>query len=198
MSGSRRRSKMNDTKRIILAITGATGMLYVSALLELLNRHHVEIYGIISRAGVQVLDLELGISPSDLHGIGRWLDVKDFSAPVASGSFPHHGMIVLPCTMGTLGAIASGAGRNLIHRAADVTLKERRPLLLAVRETPFSKIHLLNMLSVHENGGIICPAMPSFYLRPETLQDMARAYAVRLCDLLGLHVDTSLRWQGMG
>jgi 4-hydroxy-3-polyprenylbenzoate decarboxylase len=105
-------------------------------------------------------------------------------------------MVILPCTMGTLGAIATGGGRNLIHRAADVTLKECRPLVLAPRETPLGRIHLQNMLALHEAGAIICPPMPSFYQQPRDLNEMARNFAGRICDQLGIHVADLPRWQG--
>ncbi len=188
---------MADGNRIILAITGATGMLYVPALLELLSAEQVEVHGIISRAGRQVFRLELAMDPADLDGVGRWYDADDFTAPMASGSCPYRAMVILPCTMGSLAAIASGVSSNLIHRAADVTLKERRPLLLAVRETPLNRTHLRNMLAVHDAGGLICPPMPSFYTRPADLQEMARNFAGRICDQLGIRTEGIQRWQGL-
>ncbi len=186
------------TQHIVLAVTGATGMLYVPALLALLADAGVEVHGVISRAGRQVLALELELEPTDLAGIGRWYDVDDFTAPMASGSCPYDAMVILPCTMGTLAAIASGVSSNLIHRAADVMLKERRPLLLAARETPLNRTHLKNMLAVHDAGGIICPPMPSFYTRPADLPEMARNFAGRICDQLRLPVSGIRRWQGTG
>jgi len=106
-------------------------------------------------------------------------------------------MVVLPCTMGSLGAIANGIARNLIHRAADVMLKEKKPLLLAVRETPFNRIHLQNMLKAHDAGATICPPMPSFYHHPTDLEEMAAFFAGRLADLLGIEVEGLKRWQGL-
>ncbi len=184
-------------KRIILAITGATGMLYVTALLELLAPRNVEVHGIVSAAGRQVLRLETGTGPGDLPGVARWYGVDDFTAPMASGSSRYDAMVILPCTMGTLGAIAAGVSGNLIHRAADVSLKERRPLVLAVRETPLNRTHLKNMLAVHDAGAIICPPMPSFYTRPADLDEMARTFAGRICDQVGIRVPGLSRWQGM-
>jgi len=182
-------------KRIILGITGATGMIYVKEFLELASVLDVEIHAIISDAGRQVMELELGLAPENLNGlITAWYDARDFAAPMSSGSSRFDAMLVLPCTMGTLAAIANGMSANLIHRAADVTLKERRPLVLAARETPLNRTHLVNMLAVHEAGATVCPPMPSFYHRPETIRDMARAFAGRICDQLGLEVPGMKRW----
>ncbi len=188
---------MGENKKILLAVTGATGMLYVAELLALFEEQSVEVHGIVSGSGRKVLQLELGLNEyKKLAGVRRWFDIDDFTAPPASGSSRYSAMVILPCTTGTLGAIAGGYSGNLIHRAADVTLKERRPLVLAVRETPLNRTHLLNMLAVQEAGGIICPPMPAFYLRPKTLQDMARQFAARICDQIGLKVDVP-RWKGM-
>ncbi len=189
---------MNEqTQRIILAITGATGMLYVTALLDLLADQNVAVDAIISAAGSKVLGLEQDMVPEDLPNINRWFAADDFTAPPASGSARYDAMIILPCTVGTLGAVASGFSGNLIHRAADVTLKERRPLLLAVRETPLNRTHLNNMLALHDAGAIICPPMPSFYLHPADLATMARQFAGRICDQIGLHLQELPRWQGI-
>lgn len=185
---------MNQVERIILAITGATGMLYVSPFLEILQQGNVKVHAIISTAGRKVLKLELGIEPAELTGIERWFGIDEFTAPVASGSSRYDGMVILPCTVGTLGAVASGFSGNLIHRAADVTLKEKRPLILAVRETPLNRTHLKNMLAIHDAGATIFPPMPSFYHKPESIQAMARQYAGRLCDQLGVSAPDMKRW----
>lgn len=186
-------------QRLLLGITGATGMLYVPMLLDLLATAGVEVHGIVSEAGLQVLQFELGQKPEDLHQVSRWFDANDFTAAPASGSALYDAMVVLPCTVGSLAAIAHGICGNLLHRAADVTLKERRPLLLAVRETPLNRTHLRNMLAAHEAGAIICPPMPSFYQHPQTFNDLARQFAARICDLLGVPVaaTTLHRWQGI-
>ncbi|XOF33111.1 MAG: UbiX family flavin prenyltransferase [Candidatus Electrothrix sp. YB6] len=183
--------------RIILAITGATGMLYVTALQELLAEQDTEVHAVISDSGRKVLRLEQNMAPEDLSGVSRWFAADDFTAPAASGSARYDAMIILPCTAGTLGALAGGYSGNLIHRAADVSLKERRPLVLAVRETPLNRIHLSNMLALHDAGAIICPPMPSFYLHPADLREMARQFASRICDLIGLPLDGLPRWQGL-
>ncbi len=188
---------MAATKKVLLAITGATGMLYVPAFLELSVQSQVEIHGIISQPGEMVLAFELGMSPQQLPHVSRWYAWDDFSAAPASGSAAYDGMVVLPCTVGTLGCIAAGVSNTLIHRAADVCLKERRPLLLAVRETPLNRIHLQNMLTLHDAGAIICPPMPAFYHRPADCNALARHYAGRLCDLLGIVNMDAQRWVGM-
>jgi 4-hydroxy-3-polyprenylbenzoate decarboxylase len=185
---------MKPAERIILAITGATGMLYLEQLLNILGEQGVTVHAVISAAGRQVLQLELGKQPEDLPNIERWFACDEFTAPMASGSCRYDAMIILPCTTGTLGAIAAGYSGNLIHRAADVSLKERRPLILAVRETPFNRTHLTNMLRAQEAGAIIFPPMPSFYQKPATLAEMARNFAGRLCDQINIPVPGMKRW----
>lgn len=183
-------------KRIILAITGASGSLYAVEFLRIMNELGCEVHGLISAAGRQVLHIELGLTPEQLPPC-QWFASDDFTAPMASGSSLYDGMAVLPCTMGTLAAIANGNSNNLLHRAADVTLKERRPLVLAVRETPFNRVHLENMLRADQAGAIICPAMPAFYHQPLTITDLARDFAARVASLLGVRVPTMRRWGGV-
>jgi 4-hydroxy-3-polyprenylbenzoate decarboxylase len=183
--------------RVIVAITGATGMLYVRPLLELLQDRQIDVDAIISDCGKKVLQLEQDTLPEDLPGICSWFPVDDFTAPPASGSACYDAMVILPCTTGTLGAIAGGYSGNLIHRAADVMLKERRTLVLAVRETPLNRTHLTNMLALHDAGAVICPPMPSFYLQPADLDAMARQFAGRICDQIGVDVPDLPRWQGV-
>ena len=182
-------------KKIIVAITGASGSIYAQQLLTLLAEEPVEVHGLISQAGVKVLELEMGLGLSDLPGVQCWYDIGDFTAPMASGSAGFQGMVVVPCSMGTLAAISSGLSHNIIHRAADVILKERLPLVLAVRETPLNRTHLSNMLAVHDAGATICPAMPGLYQRPASIEEMARNYAARLAGLLGVEVEYP-RWGG--
>jgi flavin prenyltransferase len=184
-------------KKLIVCITGASGSLYAVQFLKLLQQVEVEIHAIISNAGRLVLRHEMGLTSDDLlQYVTKWHDAADFAAPMSSGSSGFDAMIVLPCTMGSLGAIANGIAKNLIHRAADVMLKEKKPLLLAVRETPLNRIHLENMLKVHDAGAIICPPMPSFYHHPENLEEMATFYAGRLAELAGLEIVDLKRWQG--
>lgn len=180
--------------KYLIAITGASGMLFLQPFLRLLDESGVVVHGICSEAGREVLSLEEGIVPENLPVVSQWFDLHDFSAPPASGSSGYTGMIVLPCSMGTLAAIACGLSINLIHRAADVLLKERKKLILAVRETPFNRTHLQNMLQAHDAGAIICPPMPGFYLKPKTLSEAAETFAWRLADQIGLHVTSRKIW----
>jgi 4-hydroxy-3-polyprenylbenzoate decarboxylase len=185
-------------KRIILAITGASGSLYAVQFLKIMQESGVEVHAVISNAGRLVLQHELGMTSDDLQEyVAQWYAVNDFAAPISSGSSNFDAMLVLPCTMGSLGAIANGIAKNLIHRAADVILKEKKPLLLAIRETPLNRIHLENMLKVHDAGATLCPPMPSFYHHPESLEEMATFFAGRLADLVGIEVTGLKRWQGI-
>ncbi|MDR0477334.1 MAG: UbiX family flavin prenyltransferase [Desulfobulbaceae bacterium] len=181
-------------KKILIAITGASGMIFARSFLRLLQAAERTVDGICSEAGQQVLAHELAALPQELPGVSRWFSPDDLAAPPASGSSCYQAMVILPCTMGTLAAVASGQSRNLIHRAADVMLKERRPLLLATRETPFNRIHLENMLRAHDAGATICPPLPGFYLRPETLEEAADTFSWRLADMLGIDVAGRARW----
>lgn len=185
---------MKQPEHLILAITGATGMVYIQPLLDMLAEQSVTVDAVISDAGRKVLQLETHLRPEELSGVARWFSIDDFTAPIASGSSRYDAMVVLPCTAGTLGAIAGGYSGNLIHRAADVTLKERRPLLLAFRETPLNRTHLKNLLSLHDAGATIVPPIPSFYHQPETIADLALQFAGRLCDQLGFAVEGIKRW----
>ena len=182
--------------RYVVALTGASGMIYARELLAYFgSRPDLELHVIASAAARQVLRLEMDLSLEDLLPGGARLHLEtNFAAPLASGSFRAQGLVVIPCTMGTLGAIAQGQSLNLIHRAADVFLKERRPVLLVVRETPLNLIHLRNMTAAAEAGAIIFPAMPSFYHRPANMAEMARNFAGRLLDHLGLEHTLTRRW----
>ena len=160
----------------------------------MMNAQGVIVHGICSDAGRDVLAYEEGLAPADLPGIEQWFDLRDFSAPPSSGSSGYAGMVVLPCSMGTLAAISCGLSMNLIHRAADVLLKEKKKLILAVRETPFNRTHLQNMLQAHDAGAIICPPMPGFYLKPQSLAEAAETFAWRLADQLGLPVASKRFW----
>lgn len=179
----------------MVAITGASGMLYARELLRYFSsRPDLEVHGVISEAGRQVLHLELGLEPKDLAPKAVWHAVDDFTSALASGSFPARAMVVVPCSMASVGAMAAGAGRNLIHRAADVFLKERRPLLLVIRETPLSLIHLENLQRLAAAGATIFPACPGYYLRPQSLDDLARQFVSRILDHLNLEHQLSRRW----
>ena len=181
----------------LLGITGATGMLFLRTFLELTQREKIIFHAVISDSARKVLQMEEGLLAENLPGVAKWFDCHDLTAPPASGSADYRGMVILPCTMGSLAAVASGLSINLIHRAADVMLKEKRRLILAVRETPFNRTHLQNMLAVHDAGGIICPTMPSFYLKPKTLDEAALSYVWRLLDQLepGIKIEGRRRWR---
>ncbi len=154
---------------------------------------------IISEAGQKVAMHELGEAGMDrLTALARRrYSHDDTGAPPASGSGRRRAMVILPCTMGTLAAIANGISANLIHRAADCFLKERRPLVLAPRETPLNRVHLKNMLAAHDAGAVICPAMPSFYHDPGSINDMAGYFAARIAELLGFHMAEMPVWEGI-
>lgn len=186
-------------KRLIVAITGATGALYGVRLLHLLQAMpQVETHLIVSEAGVLNLHQELGMSRKDVEALADVVhNHRDVGASIASGSFTSDGMIVAPCSMRTLAAVAHGLSDNLITRAADVVLKERRRLVLMVRETPFNLAHLRNMTSVTEMGGIIYPPLPALYQRPHTIEEMVDHTMARVLDLFGVDNDIAPRWQGL-
>jgi 4-hydroxy-3-polyprenylbenzoate decarboxylase len=181
--------------RLIVAITGATGAIYGVRLLEMLRESAVESHLIISPWGRRTLLHETPYTVDDVQRLAAVTYLpNDQGAAISSGSFLTMGMAVVPCSMRTLAAIAHGLGDNLVHRAADVVLKERRKLLLAPREAPLNDIHLENMLKLSRMGTIICPPMPGFYQRPETLDDIVNQTVVRILDQFGIHLDTPGRW----
>jgi flavin prenyltransferase len=183
-------------KRIILAVTGASGQHYALALARALSlAEGVELHLILSEAARKVMALETDFGPADLEGLATAVyGEKDIAAGPASGSWRHAGMIVCPCSMASLGAIAHGLGTNLIHRAADVTLKEGRKLILVTRETPLNRIHIKNMLAAKEAGADIMPASPGFYHRPKTIDDLLNHLAGRILDQLGIDSALFRRW----
>lgn len=185
-----------QSRKILIGITGASGMLFVKPFLEIIseNTDNYIIHGICSESGENVLRHEIDLSPKDLPAVSKWFRIDNFNGAPASGSSGYDAMVILPCTMGTLGAIAAGLSQNLIHRAADVILKERKQLILAVRETPLNRTHLQNMLKAHDAGALICPPMPSFYLKPKTLEEAVYTYCWRLADHLGVEVKDRKRW----
>ena len=181
--------------RYVVAVTGASGMIYARELLSYFaGRPDLELHAVISAAGEQVLSLELGLTPKDLAPQAIWHKVDNFTSALASGSFRARAMVVVPCTMGTMGAIAQGVGGNLIHRAGEVFLKEKRPLILVVRETPLSLIHLKNLTRAAAAGATIFPACPGFYHCPQTLEDLARQLVGRILDHLDLEHHLGPRW----
>ena len=187
---------MTTSKRIILAVSGASGMEYARHLARALGDvPGLELHGIVSDAARQVFRHELMSDPAELEVCFHFLHEADnFAAPPASGSWEHHGMVVCPCSMASLAAIASGVGTNLIHRAADVTLKERRPLILVPRETPLNEIHLRNMLRAHRAGAVIMPPCPGFYHHPQSIEQLVAQFSGRILEQLGLPHDLYSRW----
>jgi 4-hydroxy-3-polyprenylbenzoate decarboxylase len=186
-------------RRLIVAITGATGAIYGVRLLRHLRAiDGVETHLLLSEAGVLNLHQELDMNRKDVEALADVVhNVRDVGASIASGSFQSDGMIVAPCSMKTLAAVAHGLSDNLIARAADVALKERRRLLLMVRETPFNLAHLRNMTVVTEMGGIIFPPLPGFYHRPATIEDMVDHTLGRVLDLFELPHALTPRWVGL-
>jgi flavin prenyltransferase len=185
-------------RHYVVAITGASGAPYARKLLHSMKSPEVQIHLVASRAGMMVYQLETGIALHEDLPAGTLVYAEDdFAAPFASGSFPVEGMAVVPCTMGSLAAIAQGYSRNLIHRAADVCLKERRRLVLVPREMPLSRIHLHNMLQVVDAGGVILPPVPGFYHRPQTVQDLVDFVVARILTHLGLPQDMVPPWLGV-
>ncbi len=187
-----------DHDPILLAITGASGSIYSLKFIKTLRDLGQEVHVIVSETGEQVSKIE--IMEQGFQAMIRMAHTvyrpDNLAAAPASGSSRWKAMVVLPCTMGTLASIAHGISRNLIHRAADCFLKERRPLVLVPRETPLNRIHLQNMLLAQEAGAVIYPAMPSFYHKPADIDEMASFFAGRLTEFLGFRVDDLKRWQG--
>jgi 4-hydroxy-3-polyprenylbenzoate decarboxylase len=197
---------MSHTPPIVMGITGASGAPYAVRLLQALTAARRPVSLIVSKYGLRLLATEAGIESidalRDAVGIDAWASyVEVFSnddrgAAPASGSSRTAGMIVCPCSMGTLSAIAVGASRSLIERAADVTLKEQRKLVLVPRETPLSAIHLGNMLRLTRAGAVIMPASPGFYHRPEQISDLVDFVVARMLDQLGVEQKLVRRWEG--
>lgn len=182
-------------RKIVIAITGASGSIYAKNILQKLSNlkeYWTELGVVMSANAQQVWQTELDdTSYTDLPG--KLYTTQDFTAPFASGSGQYDTMIIIPCSMGTLGRIASGMSNDLITRAADVVLKERRKLICVVRETPYNIIHIRNMETVTLAGGIICPATPSFYSKPKTIEEVAATVVDRVLDLAGFDIST-FRW----
>jgi len=200
-------------KTIAVGITGGSGAPYALRLLNALVTMGYDAHVAISAAGETILAMEAGLKLSGgvrekqdalsaaieadgKPGSIRLFELANVAAPIASGSFPTLGMVVVPCSTGTLGRIAGGISSNLIERAADVTLKERRPLVLVPRETPLSDIHLRNMLTLRSAGADILAAMPAFYHKPKTISDLVDMIVGRVLDRLGIENELFLRWNG--
>lgn len=184
-------------RKIIIAITGASGSIYAKLLLDFLalqqkKNNNLEVGVLLSDNAKIVWKTELTNEDYNNYPF-TFYDATDFNAPFASGSAQYNTMVVIPCSMGTLGRIANGISNDLLTRAADVILKERRKLILVARETPYSLIHINNMKLVTEAGGIICPATPSFYSLPKTIEEVAKTVVDRVLDLMDIE-NESYRW----
>jgi 4-hydroxy-3-polyprenylbenzoate decarboxylase len=188
---------MATPRRLIVGITGASGSIFGVRLLEMLRDTDIETHLVISRWGARTLVHETDYTPEQVAALATVSHpLTDQGASIASGSFVTMGMVIAPCSARTLAAIAHGLGDTLVHRAADVVLKERRKLVLAVREAPLHEIHLDNMLTLTRMGVVIAPPVPAFYSHPQTIDEMVNYTAARLLDQFGVHGDMA-RWPGL-
>lgn len=203
---------MNEShkpKRLVIAITGASGAIYAHRLIQLVVAQGIETHLVVSPLGQRLLHDELGLEGLTASGLASLAGLteesdkpdnlilhnfRDVGATIASGSFRHDGMIIVPCSSNSLGAIASGIGQNLVHRAAHVTLKERRNLVLVHREMPLSLIDIRNMQTVTEAGAIVCPAQPGFYMLPQSIEDLVDFVVGRVLDLVDVEHNLNIRW----
>jgi flavin prenyltransferase len=195
---------MSDSDRLVVAVTGASGIQYAQKLIQVIATKGLEAHIVFSESAFDVWKAEIDVSCdparpdmkkfSGTEGKFRVYKNSQVGAPIASGSFRHRGMVIIPCTMSTLGRVAAGSGEGLIGRAAEVTLKERRKLIVVPRETPYSLIALRNMVQLTEAGAIIVDANPGFYTRPQTAQDIVDFVVARVLDQLGIEHDLIKRW----
>ncbi|OAP54959.1 hypothetical protein AYL99_10659 [Fonsecaea erecta] len=184
-------------KRLVVGITGATGVVFAVRILQILRALEVETHLVVSKWALATMKYETPLSEMELRGLATYnYTAKDLSASISSGSFQHDGMLVVPCSMKTLAAIRIGYSDDLISRAADVTLKESRKLLLAVRETPLSDVHLDNMLFLRRAGAVIFPPVPAFYTRPKNLEEVIDQSVGRMLDVFHIRTDGFERWTG--
>jgi flavin prenyltransferase len=190
---------MGRPARIVVAISGASAAVYGIRLLQVLRgMEGVESHLVVSQAGWLNVQQEQGLDRASVEALAfRVHDVENVGGEIASGSFRCQSMVIAPCSMRTLAAVAHGFSDNLITRAADVMLKERRRLVLMVRESPLNLAHLRNMVSATEMGAIVCPPMPAFYLRPQSVAEVVDASVARVLDLLGLPHSLAARWEGL-
>lgn len=185
--------------RIIIGITGASGVVYAVRLLETLsNMKSVEVHLVASRTAEKILKLEMGLGMDELKKLADYTyDIEDLTAPISSGSFHFDSAIIIPCSMKTLAGIASGYSENLLLRVADIALKMKRKLVLVVREAPYNIIHLKNMLKVAEAGGIIMPASPAFYHKPESIDELVNYVVGRVLEIIGVTHNLYPAWSGL-
>jgi flavin prenyltransferase len=186
---------MSTPRRMIIGISGATGVVYGVRLLQVLKRQGIETHLVVTKAGEMTRAYETDLSVQQLRDLADvWYPVNDVGAAIASGSFRTMGMIIAPCSIRTMSEIAQSITSNLLTRAADVVLKERRRLVLMLRETPLTAGHLKNMLAVTESGGIIAPPVPAFYIRPQTIEDLIDHAVGRVLDLFDIEMEGVQRW----
>lgn len=183
----------NKKRKIIIAVTGASGSIYAKIILNFLSKITNAEIGVLLSDNAKIIWKNELANENYKNYPFTFYDKNDFKAPFASGSAKYDTMVVIPCSMGTLGRIANGVSNDLLTRAADVILKERQKLILVVRETPYSLIHINNMKLVTEAGGIICPATPSFYSNPTTIEEVAKTVVYRVLDLMNIENET-YRW----
>jgi 4-hydroxy-3-polyprenylbenzoate decarboxylase len=199
----------SEHKTITIGVTGASGAIYAQTILRLLDADSrvSHVYLVTTEAGLRLISTELDLVTADTKNLPslltgtpakkiEYLQNKDIGATIASGSAVVDGMAVIPCSAGALGAIASGIANDLLSRAADVCLKEHRPLVLCLRETPLNRIHLENMVRVHDGGATVMPAMPAFYYGPKKIDDLVEQFAHRVLAQLGLPQEKQYRWKG--
>ena len=185
--------------RLIVAISGASGAAYGIRALQVLHELGVETHFVMTNAALETIRLETDYKKAEILALATQIHrIDDITSKIASGSFHTDGMLVIPCSMKTLAGIASGYSDNLLLRAADVTIKERRRLVLVVREAPLSLIHLENMVAVTKAGAVVLPAMPAFYNRPKTVEALVDQVVAKALDLLGVAHGLSKRWEGPG
>ncbi len=182
--------------RIVLGLTGASGAIYGYRLLEEFSKRGVQVSAIASKMALRILEEETGCTSQKVAALCELFSNDNLAAPMASGSSLFDAMVIAPCSMKTLGTIASGVSSSLIARAADVALKERRKLILVTRETPLSAIHIRNMLTVTEAGAVVLPACPGFYHRPKDIDALVNHVIGKVLDQLGLENSLFERWQG--
>lgn len=181
--------------RLVVGVTGASGVVYAKRLLEVLKEKNIETHIVVSKTAERIIKHELEMDRADFEKLGRYCYREDHAdAPLASGSFKTDGMIIIPCSLKTLAGIASGYADNLILRAADVTLKEKRKLILVPRETPLNAIHLRNMLELAKIGVVILPAMPAFYHKPKSIHELVDFIVGKILDILGIEHELFKRW----
>lgn len=189
---------MKDHLRVVVGISGGSGAVYALALLRQLRILGCESHVVVSRMGAYVMDHECGVSLEELRDYAdRFYENDDLAAPISGGSFRTFGMVVVPCSMKTLASIAQGFSEGLLTRAADVTLKERRPLVLVTRESPLSAVHLENMLRATHSGAVVMPASPGFYHGPGNIVEMIADFSGRILDALGVEHNLIRRWHGV-